>query len=258
MNPRYPEPTLAPVLETKSVTRRHFLKASGLALSSLLLASSGLGTLSSARLRPSPIEVLPPLGVAKRFTRLENGIEGLSAHQIQAHLKLYEGYVKKHQSIVDALKQFSPEALDGVNATYHPFRELLIEESFALNGVLLHEAYFENLSPVPQAISASLQSKLIKAFGSLEAFKVQCLAAAKSMRGWAILAYHPRYQSLNFYGLDTHNTYAPMGALPVLVLDVYEHAYLLDYGTDRSRYLDALWQQIDWSVVEARLDSSAL
>jgi Fe-Mn family superoxide dismutase len=49
-----------------------------------------------------------------------------------------------------------------------------------------------------------------------------------------------------------------MGALPVLVLDVYEHAYLLDYGTDRSRYLDALWQQIDWSVVEARLDSSAL
>ena len=251
-------------VEESPLNRRDFLKLAGTGLSSLLLASSGLTALTQvAEARPFVRDKTPPaktplpptegLGIPKRFPLIEQGIEGLSAKQIQAHLKLYEGYVKKYQSITQELKAFTPEQLTNVNATYHPFRELLVEESFALNGILLHEAYFGILTPEPKAMSASLNALLVKQFGSIDAFQAQLTAAAKAMRGWAILAYCPRYQHFNFYGLDNHHTYAPMGVQPVLVVDVYEHAYLIDYGTDRSAYLNALWKQIDWTVVEAHL-----
>ncbi len=246
-------PVKAPTLH-----RRDFLKLAGAGLSGLLLASSGLSSIAAALEAPkqdASLKTLPELGVPKRFPLIENGIDGLSAKQIQAHLKLYEGYVKKYQSIRQELLAFSPEQLTNVNATYHPFRELLVEESFALNGILLHEEYFGVLTPEAKPMSVYLKSLLAKHFGSIEGFQAQLVASAKAMRGWAILGYCPRYKNLSFYGLDAHHTFSPMGVHPVLVVDVYEHAYLIDYGTDRSAYLNALWKQIDWTLVEARLSS---
>jgi len=243
-------------VEESPLNRRDFLKLAGAGLSSLLLASSGLSSLAHASEAPKQdacVKTVSDLGVPKRFPLIENGIEGLTAKQIQAHLKLYEGYVKKYQSIGQDIKAFTPEQLANVNATYHPFRELLVEESFALNGILLHEEYFGILTPNPKPMSAYLVSLLTKHFGSIEAFQAQLTASAKAMRGWAILGYCPRYKHLSFYGLDAHHMFSPIGVHPVLVVDVYEHAYLIDYGTDRADYLNALWKQIDWTVVEARL-----
>ncbi|MCE2931008.1 MAG: Fe-Mn family superoxide dismutase [Vampirovibrionales bacterium] len=242
--------------EETPLNRRDFFKLAGAGLSSLLLASSGLGSLAQgaeATKQDACIKAESELGVAKRFPLIEQGIEGLSAKQIQAHLRLYEGYVKKYQSISQEIKAFTPEQLANVNATYHPFRELLVEESFALNGVLLHEEYFGILTPDAKPMSSYLKSLLNQHFGSIEAFQAQLVASAKAMRGWAILGYCPRYKHLSFYGLDSHHMFSPVGVKPVLVVDVYEHAYLIDYGTDRASYLNALWKQIDWTVVEARL-----
>ncbi len=243
-------------VEESTLNRRDFLKLAGAGLSSVLLASSGLNSLAQATEAPKQdafVKNVPELGVAKRFPLIENGIEGLSAKQIQAHLKLYEGYVKKYQTIRQDIQAFTPEQVANVNATYHPFRELLVEESFALNGILLHEEYFGILTPDSKPMSPYLQSLLARHFGSIEAFQAQLTASAKAMRGWAILGYCPRYKNLGFYGLDAHHTYSPIGVHLVLVVDVYEHAYLIDYGTDRASYLNALWKQIDWTVVEARL-----
>ena len=249
---------ISPLMDDIPLNRRDFLKLAGAGLSSLLLASSGLGSFAKAfETSKAPIKKglveSPQMGIAKSFPLIENGIEGLSAKQVQAHLKLYEGYVKKYQAIRTELHGFNAEELTTVNATYHPFRELLIEESFALNGVLLHEEYFGILTPNPKPMSANLESLLKTHFNSMEAFKAQLMASAKAMRGWAILAYCPRYKHLSFYGLDTHNTFAPMGVHPILVVDVYEHAYMIDYSTNRGAYLEALWKQIDWTIVEARL-----
>jgi Fe-Mn family superoxide dismutase len=247
--------------EQSQLSRRDFLKLASTGIGAMFLGASGLGTVANAL---SPVVENPnakQTGTLKRnlditplrFEKLENGIEGLSAKQIQAHLKLYEGYVKKYQQIREKLQAFTPEQLQDANATYHPYRELLVEESFALNGVLLHEDYFKALTPNPAPMSAYCQKLLTQHFGSVETFKAQLIAAAKSMRGWAILGYNTRYKHLGFYGMDTHNTYSPMTVQPVLVIDVYEHAYMIDYGTDRASYLNTLWHQIDWTILEARL-----
>ncbi len=262
MNPsESSEPLNAVETEQSQLSRRDFLKLASTGIGAMFVGASGLGQVANAL---SPVVETPNAKQASalkrnlditpmRFEKLHNGIEGLSAKQIQAHLKLYEGYVKKYQQIREKLQAFTPEALQDVNATYHPFRELLVEESFALNGVILHEEYFSALTPNPTPMSAYCQKLLTQHFGSVEAFKAQLIAAAKSMRGWAILGYNTRYKHLGFYGMDTHNTYSPMTVQAVLVIDVYEHAYMIDYGTDRASYLNTLWQQIDWTILEARL-----
>jgi superoxide dismutase, Fe-Mn family len=250
----------APISEG-GLNRRDFLKLAGTGLGTMLLGGRILSQEAKAIKSQTYTEGLTlshkdtlSLAVAKDFrTPLGKGFPGLSAKQVEAHIKLYEGYVKKHATITQELSTLKGATLEGANATYHPYRELLVEQSFALNGALLHEYYFENLSATPQTPSSLVSSTLATAFGSMESFKGQLMAAAKSMRGWAILGYCMWDGNYHLYGLDAHNTYSPMGILPLLVIDVYEHAYMVDYSTDRAAYLNAIWPYIHWGIVEQRL-----
>ncbi|MFM7390567.1 MAG: superoxide dismutase [Vampirovibrionales bacterium] len=203
-------------------------------------------TITGNRLASRPFSPQP---FAERFAT----VEGISLKQLQQHEGLYKGYIAKHQHITEALQRLSSKEMEGANITYHPYRELLVEQSFALNGVLLHEAYFGNLGGSQRTPSPAFKKMLEKHFGSMEAFKTALLEAGKAMRGWVILGLQVDTKHLSFYGLDAHNQGTPMGVHPLLVLDVYEHAYMIDHGTKRADYLTAFWNTLDWQVVEERL-----
>ena len=176
-------------------------------------------------------------------------LKGISQKTIEHHYgKLYQGYIKKWQEIQEKLKT-TDQSL--ANATYSEFRELKLEETFATNAILLHEAYFDILGgdgkPTGEIIKA-----IEKEFGSFEKWQKEFMALGLSARGWVILAYDFNDGKLRNYLNDTHNQGGIWGAAPLLVLDVYEHAYFIDYGSDRKSYLEAFFQNLNWSIIEKK------
>ncbi len=189
--------------------------------------------------------------VARDFSALvTKNMPGLSSNQIEQHLKLYKGYVGKANEIESKLKDVD---IASANATYSPLRELLVEQSFALNGVVYHEFYFGNLGGAGGEPQADMRAAVEEHWGSVGKFMDYLKAAGKCMRGWVIIGWNTRDGHLHCYGLDMHNMWVPANVIPVLVLDVYEHAYMIDYGIDRAKYLDAFVNNLDWGVVGKRL-----
>jgi superoxide dismutase, Fe-Mn family len=198
-------------------------------------------------LAPEPITALV-------FQERLKTVQGLTPLQLEKHIGLYEGYVKRLNEINEKIAGFTDETeLAKANVTYHPLRELHIEKSFAHNGVLFHELYFGNLGGDRTAPSAGLKAAFERRFGSWANYMNQLKSLGKSMRGWVITGFNLRDHSIQNYGLDSHNLYAPMDVVPILVLDVFEHAYMIDFATDRGKYLDAFFENLDWSIVENRL-----
>jgi len=273
-------------LVTEQPSRRSFLKTAGLGLLGAAMAHPMLNVLAEAAVskvepttllkKPSSPMSPPPLTLApqpplaidaatgavtiKSFDARFPQIDGLSANQLQQHYKLYEGYVKKLNTITQQIATLTPEQLSDANGTFHPYRELLVEQSFALNGVVLHELYFGNLGVSSEAAKASaktpsgvLKNLLVKRFGSWENYMAHLMATGKSARGWAITGFNLRDGQIHNYALDAHHLGMPAFVMPLLVLDVYEHAYLIDFGTNRQAYLDVFARNLDWGVVEQRL-----
>jgi Fe-Mn family superoxide dismutase len=183
---------------------------------------------------------------------------GLSLKMIQEHFKLYEGYVRKTNEIQEKLETTDKSE---ANSVYSAISELKRQETFAVNGMKLHEVYFGHLSGdgVPKG---ELVTMIEKDFGSLDSWKLDMVATALGARGWAITAYDFRDDRLHNYASDAHNLGAVWGAIPLIVLDVYEHAYFMDYGVNRKSYLDAFFKNLDWEfanqiVREFSLDKRA-
>jgi Fe-Mn family superoxide dismutase len=170
----------------------------------------------------------------------------LSERQFQEHLKLYSGYVKKSEEVGEKLKNSS---FDDGNATFSETRSLRLAETFSINGVKLHELYFENLGKTE--IKGKVINAIIEKWGDFEKFKKSFIASALSVRGWVILAWDNDLKKLKIYATDQHD-FAVWNATPLLVLDVYEHAYFIDFGTDRKKYIDTFFENINWSVVDGR------
>jgi Fe-Mn family superoxide dismutase len=241
--------------------RRQFLQMAAAGAASLAMASQAIHSFAATP-APAPANTDKPVmlfGVedpitARDFTQRLQTVEGITPNQLKQHLGLYQGYVKKINEIQTLLKQANPNPAE-VNATYHPYRELLVEESFALNGVVLHELYFGNIGGKRAPASNRLKAAIADAFGSWDRYINDLTAAGKAMRGWAMTAYSFRDGKIHNYGMDTHNQWVPIHVLPLVVLDVYEHAYMIDFGTNRGAYLDAFLANMDWDVVEERLDA---
>ena len=176
---------------------------------------------------------------------------GFSEKQIEDHHGvLYKGYVNKVNEI---RKQMDSVDYSKANQTYSELRALKIEETFALNGVKLHEAYFDNMGGSGGKATGKALELIEKNFGSYEAWETDFTATGKAVRGWVVLAYDLEDGSLHNFGSDAHNLGPIWNATPVLVLDTYEHAYMIDYGVKRPPYIDAFMNVIDWDVVNARL-----
>lgn len=181
---------------------------------------------------------------------LDGKLKGLSKKQIDEHKQLYEGYVAKRNEISQKLE--ATDFAQATNATYSLFRELKLEQTFAGNGDIWHRLYFQNMGSDGKPIGPKTKELFIKNFGSLEKFKELLFATAKSARGWAIVGYTPDDNRVHIFLLDAHNFNVPALMIPLLVLDVYEHAYMIDFGIKRVPYLDVFWDNIAWNVVEHR------
>ena len=173
-------------------------------------------------------------------------LDGISTASVEAHYRLYQGYVSKRNEILRALAAIDVSA---GNQVYSEVRALKVELSFAIGGVKNHEIYFAHLGGgggAPQGLVADL---IERDFGSVEAWRQDLRGTGMAGRGWAWTAYDWDEQRLFNYVGDTQNTYPIWNATPLIALDVYEHAYFLDYQTDRASYIDAFFNNLDWAVV---------
>jgi Fe-Mn family superoxide dismutase len=177
----------------------------------------------------------------------------INREQFEAHMRLYEGYINKMNEI-DGLLDDDPDLKDA-NATYSYFRGIKRGETYALNGVILHEFYFENIGSANNEADEDEVRFLSRFFGSYDNWKNHFVATAKASRGWVVLCYDPRSDRLRNISLDTHDLGNIAMSIPLLVIDMYEHAYFLQYADDKVAYINNFMKNIDWSVVKDRIES---
>ena len=179
-------------------------------------------------------------------------LTGISEKTLQIHHdKLYVGYVNKRNEIEEKLSHVDRTA---ANATYSEYGELKREESFAANGVYLHEYYFQVLGGDGKAEGVLMQN-IEKDFGSFDQWLADFKAAGMVARGWVVLAYDYQTGRLHNYLCDSHNHGGIWGAMPVIVLDMYEHSYFIDYGSDRKSYIDDYLKNLDWKAANTLFHS---
>jgi len=180
-------------------------------------------------------------------------MDGISRRTVEEHYKLYQGYVNKHNEIV---RKLAGVDLSAANQTYSDIRELKVELTFAIGGVKNHEIYFEHLGGRGGRPEGRLLELIERDFGSFDAWAADLKATGIAARGWAWLALDHDYGYLFNYLGDAQNTFPVWNATPILALDTYEHAYFIDYGTNRAAYIDAFLRNLDWQAVARRLETA--
>lgn len=185
---------------------------------------------------------------AKDYSHLL-GTPGFSDTLLNNHFKLYQGYVKNTNTLIEKLRA----------GTYAPgtpeYNELTRRFGWEWNGMRLHELYFGNMKNVGSPLSGGNLKKAIEStWGSFENWQKDFLDIG-GMRGigWVILSYDKKDQTLFNVWINEHDTGHLAGSTPLLVMDVFEHAYITDYGLARADYMSAFMNAIDWAVVEGRL-----
>jgi Fe-Mn family superoxide dismutase len=173
-------------------------------------------------------------------------LDGISRESVEAHYKLYEGYVNKRNEILGELASVD---LAAANQVYSQIRSLKVELSFAIGGIKNHEIYFDHLGGEGGDPDGLVGQLIKRDFGSADEWRRDLKASGIAARGWAWTAYDWDEGRLFNYVGDTQNTYPIWNATPLVALDVYEHAYFLDFQTDRASYIDTFLANLDWAVV---------
>ncbi|MCX9010054.1 MAG: Fe-Mn family superoxide dismutase [Candidatus Methanoperedens sp.] len=175
------------------------------------------------------------------------GTEGFSDELLKNHFTLYHGYVTNTNELADALDAMVRKGEAGTPE----YAELKRRFGWEWNGMRLHEYYFENMIKGGKPIDkdTGLYKKIVEDFGSYEGWEKD-FRATGSMRGigWAVLYYDDMAGKLFNTWINEHDTSHLCGASPVLVMDVFEHAYMLDYGVKKADYIDAFFRAIDWTI----------
>jgi len=178
--------------------------------------------------------------------------EALSGANIQNHYSLYEQYVKDFNKI--------SANLDGANRTdassnHSAFRSLKIDEVYNLNSAYLHELYFANIGDLQSEITMDTLSfmRLERDFGSFDAWQMDFLACAQASRcGWVVTGFNVFTHTYMNYVIDLHSLNVPIGVIPVIVMDVWQHAYYSDYLKDVKEYTVNMMKEMNWNVIEQR------
>lgn len=226
-------------------------------LTGIVAGGAMVATSSAARAQAggaSSIPSLSPLApgkhVAKPLPFNPQKLKGLSAKLLTSHHENnYGGAVKNLNRVEEDLAKLPKDA--------PPFAVgALKERELTFTGsMVLHELYFENLGGDGKA-GGQVEKRIAEAHGSFGAFEQSFRATAQSLgggSGWVLLTYHLHSGELRTYWSGNH-TQAPALAAPLLVLDMYEHAYAMDYGAAAAKYIDAFMQNVRWDVVERRLE----
>ena len=189
-----------------------------------------------------PFEEIAPRPLDPRLQQLQ----GISRASVEAHYRLYQGYVAKRNEILAALDGVD---LGAANQVYSHVRALKVDLTFAIGGIKNHELYFAHLGGPGGDPDGAFRALLERDFGSVDAWRADLRATGIAARGWAWTAYDWDEGRLFNYLGDAQNTFPVWNATPLVALDVYEHAYFLDYQTDRGAYIDAFFANLDWAVV---------
>ena len=175
------------------------------------------------------------------------GTKGFSDELLRLHFGLYEGYVKNTNLLMEKLERAEKGTPEHSEMQRH--------FGWEWNGMRLHELYFGNMTKEATMLSGGLlREKIEKIYGDISKWQEDFISVGK-MRGigWVILAHDKESEELFNVWVTEHDLGHLAGAVPILVMDVFEHAYARDYGTDRAAYIGAFFSAIDWMVVEKRL-----
>ena len=179
-----------------------------------------------------------------------NTSDFLSQRQFDEHIKLYKGYVGKVNEITGILGSF--KGLSSANATYSQYRGLKKGETYALDGMILHELYFPLLGSMKRQPGPKTRAIFETYYGDYDNWRADFIACGMSARGWAVLLYEQRTGTFRNILMDSHDEGFIVGAYPLIVMDMYEHAYFIDYGTDKGEYIDKFINSLRWDLIEKK------
>jgi len=182
------------------------------------------------------------------------GMQGFSDTLLQNHFTLYQGYVANTNKVMGLLADMLQAGKEGTPE----FAELKRRLGWEFNGMRLHELYFENLGGDGDASKApELTKRVVAQFGSVEACAKDFMATA-AMRGigWVVMYQDIENGLLFNQWINEHDVGHPAGCSPLLILDVFEHAYMTDYGIKKADYIEAFFKNLKWEVVEQRLETA--
>lgn len=180
------------------------------------------------------------------------GMQGFSDTLMKNHFTLYQGYVKNTNTLSDAFKKMRDEEKLGLPEA----AELRRRFGWEFNGMRLHELFFGNMAKGGVALEKGekIEKKIVDDFGSVDACMKEFKAVgAQRGIGWAVLTYDKESNRLFNVWVNEHDVGHLATTTPLLILDVFEHAFVLDYGLKRADYIEAFTAAIDWSVVNKRL-----
>ena len=188
----------------------------------------------------------------RNFKHLLGKCNGITDAQLEAHFGLYEGYVKKLNEIDEKLLK-TDRSLS--NYSYGEYAELKRRYAVPYMGTYLHELYFDNLvaSGSPSERFLNLVSK---EFGSFDTWKSDVKATGLAVPGWVITSYETITGRIHNIQIMEHHIGFPVNHIPLLVMDTWEHAFFLDHKANRGAYIDVFFQNIQWDIVNQRLEKA--
>jgi Fe-Mn family superoxide dismutase len=231
------------------LSRRELLAGAAVAGGAVLLP----GTASARPFAIKPMTVPVPDKLPSAVYASEK--VGIMKATHDEHLKLWQGYARKVNEILGKLEDGAANA--NPSQIYSDMRALKANFPFAWGGYINHEIYFNGFGePVAAMIGSNTQRVIEGSYGSMQAWEADLKATALAARGWVFVGVNPRVGRIfNFLG-DAQDTFPAWGHDLVLACDVYEHAYYLDFKTDRKKYVDAWYQCIDWAGLEIRISAA--
>lgn len=183
------------------------------------------------------------------------GTEGFSNQLLNNHFTLYNGYVTNTNKLMDELAELEKQGKAGTPQ----FAEMKRRFGWEFDGMRLHELYFGNMAKGGAAAdkNSKLFAKIAEDFGSFENLEKQ-FKAVGAMRGigWTLLYYDSTGNQLITAWINEHDSGHLAATTPILIMDVFEHAFMVDYGLKRADYIEAFFKAIDWTVVAKRFDAA--
>lgn len=214
-----------------------------------------MGGIYGAPYRPTPLPTIDAKSdfQVKDFSHLLGKLQGISDNLLKMHFTLYEGYVKNTNTIAHLLRELRMDGKDK-SLSYGALKRRF---GWEYDGMYLHELYFENLGGKSALHPKSaLYKKIVQDYGSYEAWESNFKATGLIRGiGWVILYQDPIEGLIYNVWVDEHNINHIAGGIPLLVMDVWEHAYITEYGLNRAKYIDAFFDNIDWQAVEERFSN---
>jgi Fe-Mn family superoxide dismutase len=234
------------IMDRHTFDRRDFLR--GLAGSAVVLAGLS-GTMAEGAPPDSAGQTLSSQSDLQRYTGLIGTLKGFSATIIREHLALLERYRHKLSELESQDRTIDLALADPIASRW---RDHVLSYVELQNAVRLHELYFDSLTPKDVHIGQRVSKALKETFGSFDQWWVKFRATAIAVRAWGVFAWDHYTRRMVICGLDRDSDW-PLGLDPLLVVDMAEHAYVLDFIGRPMAYLDAWLARVNWTVVEARL-----